>query len=63
MEEEPSYRAKTLAPGARNALLNYTWPGNVRELEIPLIRAALGSPQVLGDRMDKLGIQALKPGA
>ncbi|MEO8899940.1 MAG: sigma-54 dependent transcriptional regulator [Polyangiaceae bacterium] len=133
-KEEPRYRAKTLSPGARNALLNYPWPGNVRELENTLMRATvwsdeavlserdvrdallqgssspsigggalpdlgpgfklndvllelsrpyveqalrhtannktqaakllgLGSPQVLGERMEKLGIQALKPGA
>ncbi len=41
---EPGYRAKKLAPGARNLLLARRWPGNVRELYSTLRRAAIWSP-------------------
>ena len=41
--EDPGYRQKNLAPGARNLLLTHPWPGNVRELLNTLQRATLWS--------------------
>jgi len=41
--EEPGFEPKTLAPSARNVLLEHSWPGNVRELMNTLLRAAIWS--------------------
>ena len=40
-KDEPGYRPKKLAPGARNLLLAHRWTGNVRELYSTLRRAAI----------------------
>jgi transcriptional regulator with PAS, ATPase and Fis domain len=41
---QPSFKERSLSPGAKTALLQYHWPGNVRELENTLKRAAIWSP-------------------
>lgn len=43
--EEPGFQPKTLAPSARNILLEHSWPGNVRELMNTLLRAAIWSDE------------------
>ena len=40
-KDEPTFRPKRLAPGARNLLNAHNWPGNVRELYSTLRRAAI----------------------
>ena len=41
--DEPGYTKKTLAPNAKNILLQRDWPGNMRELENTVRRAAVWS--------------------
>ncbi len=40
---DPGFKVKTLAPGARNLLLQRTWIGNLREMENTLRRSAIWS--------------------
>ena len=40
-KDEPTFRPKRLAPGARQRLTAHRWPGNVRELYSTLRRAAI----------------------
>ena len=58
----PGWKTKSLAPAARNRILQHHWPGNVRELMNTLARAAIWTPGALIRREDLEGAMISTPG-